>query len=243
MAVPLIAFAGVSMNISPITRGIYIVTVTLSTHTGPSVAADFAIWRCASPLAFPWADVTLEFTFVSMPTSSTVTVSTVTLAMASTHLSGVLVQTLAVVTLTEPSCHQTPVVLIVTQAAPAVAGTSVGAHDPLRVFAELFAFLVRQVTLILDLADGSGPAFVTLTRPTVTVAAVVASFPIMRGTDPVVTLAAWTVELPRICGLAVADAAVTLSPPTADLAIRGPAAAKGRLRGQLTHTAHLAHRL
>lgn len=47
-----------------------------------SVAADFAIWRCASPLAFPWADVTLEFTFVSMPTSSTVTVSTVTLAMA-----------------------------------------------------------------------------------------------------------------------------------------------------------------
>ena len=47
-----------------------------------SVAADFAIWRCASPFAFPWADVTLEFTFVSMPTSSTVTVSTVTLAMA-----------------------------------------------------------------------------------------------------------------------------------------------------------------
>lgn len=47
-----------------------------------SVAADFAIWRRASPLAFPWADVALVFTFVSMPTSSTVTVSTVTLAMA-----------------------------------------------------------------------------------------------------------------------------------------------------------------
>lgn len=47
-----------------------------------SVAADFAIWRCAFPLAFPWVDVTLELTFVSMPTSSTVTVSTVTLAMA-----------------------------------------------------------------------------------------------------------------------------------------------------------------
>lgn len=47
-----------------------------------SVAADFAIWRCASPLAFPRADVTQEFTSVSMPTSSTVTVSTVTLAMA-----------------------------------------------------------------------------------------------------------------------------------------------------------------
>lgn len=47
-----------------------------------SVAADFPIWSLASPLAFPWADVTLEFTFVSMPTRSTVTVSTVTLAMA-----------------------------------------------------------------------------------------------------------------------------------------------------------------
>lgn len=47
-----------------------------------SVAADFAIWRRAFPPAFPWADVTLEFTSVSMPTSSTVTVSTVTLAMA-----------------------------------------------------------------------------------------------------------------------------------------------------------------
>lgn len=48
-------------------------------HT--SVATDFAIWRRASPLAFPGADVTLEFAFVSMPTSSTVTVSTITLAM------------------------------------------------------------------------------------------------------------------------------------------------------------------
>lgn len=47
-----------------------------------SVAADFAVWRRAPPLALPWADVTLEFTFVSMPTSSTVTVSTVTLAVA-----------------------------------------------------------------------------------------------------------------------------------------------------------------
>lgn len=47
-----------------------------------SVAANFAIWWCASPLALPWADVTLEFTLVSMPTGSTVTVATVTLAMA-----------------------------------------------------------------------------------------------------------------------------------------------------------------
>lgn len=50
-------------------------------HT--SVAADFAIWRHASSLAFPRADVTLEFTFVSMPTGSTVTVSAITLAMSS----------------------------------------------------------------------------------------------------------------------------------------------------------------
>lgn len=51
-----------------------------------SVAADFAIWRRASPPAFPGADVTLEFTSVSMPTGSTVTVSTVTLAMAWKHI-------------------------------------------------------------------------------------------------------------------------------------------------------------
>lgn len=56
-------------------------------------------------------------------------------------------------------------------------------------------------------------------------------------------IAAWTVELPWIGGLADADAAVTLAPPTADLAIRGPAAAQGRLRGKLAHTTHLAHRL
>lgn len=135
MAVPLIALAGVSVDIPPVAGRIYIMTVTLSTHTSPSVAADFAIWRCASPLAFPWADVTLEFTFVSMPTSSAVTVSTVTLAVASAHLPVVLVQTLAVVTLAEASRHQTPVVLIVTHAAATVAGASVGAQHPLWVFA------------------------------------------------------------------------------------------------------------
>lgn len=53
-----------------------------------SVAADLAIWRCASPLTLPWADVTLEFTFISMPTSRAVTVSTVTLSMACNHDQG-----------------------------------------------------------------------------------------------------------------------------------------------------------
>lgn len=229
MTVPLIALAGVSVNVSPVARRVHIIAVTLPTHAGPSVAADFAIWRCASPLAFPWADVTLEFTFVSMPTSSTVTVSTVTLAMASTHLSGVLVQTLAVVTLTETSRHQTPVVVIVAHAAATVAGASVGADHPLCVFAELLALLLGKVTLLLELAGVSKPAFITLAHPTVTVAAVVASFPIMRGTDPVVALAAWPVELPRIRGLTDADATVALAPPTADFAIRCPAAALGRL--------------
>lgn len=52
-------------------------------HT--SVAADFAIWRCASSFAFPGGDVTLEFAFISMPTSLAVTVSTVTLPMAFTQ--------------------------------------------------------------------------------------------------------------------------------------------------------------
>lgn len=70
----------------------------------------------------------------------------------------------------------------------------------------------------------------------------IASFPIIRGADPVVALAAWTVELPWLCGRAEADATVTPAPPTADLAIRCPAAAQGRLCGQPTHTTHLAGR-
>lgn len=141
MTVPLVALAGVSMNISPVTRGINIMAVTLSTHTGPSVAADFAIWRCASLPAFPWAHVTLELTFVSMPTSSTVTVSTVTLAMPSANLSSFLIQALAVITLTETSCYHASVVFIVTHAATTVAGSSVGADHPLLVFAKLSALL------------------------------------------------------------------------------------------------------
>jgi len=52
-------------------------------HT--SVAADFAIWRCTSSLALPGGDVTLEFAFISMPTSLAVTVSTVTLSVAFTQ--------------------------------------------------------------------------------------------------------------------------------------------------------------
>lgn len=55
----------------------------------------------------------------------------------------------------------------------------------------------------------------------------IASFSIMCGTDPVVALAAWTVKLPWLRGRAEADAAVTLAPPTADLAIRCLAAAQG----------------
>lgn len=52
-------------------------------HT--SVAADFAIWRCASSLALPGGDIALEFTFISMPTRLAVTVSTVTLSVAFTQ--------------------------------------------------------------------------------------------------------------------------------------------------------------
>lgn len=217
---------------------------TLSTHTGSSVAADFAVWRCASPLAFPRADVTLEFTFVSMPTSSTVTVSTVTLAVASTHLSCVLVQALAVVALTESSRHQIPVVVVVAQTAAALTGSSVGAHHPLRVSAQLFALLVGEVTLLLELAGVSGPAVVTLTHPTVTVSTIVAGFSAKRGAHPVVALAAWTVKLSRLSGLTDADATVTPAPPTADFSIRRPAATQGGLCRQPAHTpTHLAHRL
>lgn len=50
--------------------------------------------------------------------------------------------------------------------------TSVGAHHPLWVFTQLFTLLLGKVTLLLELAGVSGPAFVTLTHPTVAVAAV-----------------------------------------------------------------------
>lgn len=243
MAVSLVALAGVAMNVSPVTRGINVIAVTFSTHTGTSVAADFAIWGCAPPLAFPWADVTLKLTFVSMPTSSTVTVSTVALAMASTNLSGVFIQTLTVIALAKTTAHQTPVVLIVTHAAPTVAGSPVGADHPLLVSAELLALLVGEVAVLLELAGISVPAFIALTHPTVAVATIIANFPVVCATDPVVALTARTIEFSWICGLANADATVTFAPPTADLAIRCPTAAQGRLRGQLAHTTHLAHRL
>lgn len=55
----------------------------------------------------------------------------------------------------------------------------------------------------------------------------IASYSIKCGTDPVMALAAWAIELPWLCGRAEADATVTLAPPTADLAIRCPAAAQG----------------
>lgn len=129
------------MNVAPVSRGVHVMTVTLTTDTHASVAADFAVWRCTSAFAFPWAHVALEFTFVSMPTSITVAVSTVTLAMASTHLSAVLIPTFIVIALTELSCYQAPVVLVVTQTAATVTSASVRADDSLRVFAELFAFL------------------------------------------------------------------------------------------------------
>lgn len=129
------------MNVTPVSRGVHVITVTLSTNTCASVATDFAVWRCTSAFAFPWAHVALEFTFVSMPTSSTVAVSTVTLAMASTHLFAVLIPTFAVIALTELSCYQAPIVLIVTQTTATVTSASVGADDSLRVFAELFASL------------------------------------------------------------------------------------------------------
>lgn len=142
MTASLVALACVSVNIAPVSGGVYVVACTLPTYTGASIAADLAIWRRASPLALPWADVALEFTFVSMPTGGAVTVSTVTLSMASTHLSCVLIQTLAVIALTEASRHQAPAVRVVAHAAATVTGAFIGADHALWVPAELFALLV-----------------------------------------------------------------------------------------------------
>ena len=82
--------------------------------------------------------------------------------------------------------------------------------------------------------------FAVLFVSTCVIVRTIAGVPVVCRADPVVALAAWAEELPGICGPAEADAAVTLAPPTADLAIRCPAAAQGRLCGQLTHTTHLA---
>jgi len=71
----------------------------------------------------------------------------------------------------------------------------------------------------------------------------IANLPIICCTDPVMALAAGTIELLRLCGLTDADAAVTFAPTTARLAIRCPAAAQGRLCGQLAHTTHLAEKI
>lgn len=227
VAVPLVALTGVPVDVAPVAGRIHVVAVALSTYAGASVAADFAIWRRAPPPALPRADVTLEFTSVSMPTSSTVAVSTVTLAMASTHLSGFLIETLAVVALAVAPRHQAALVCVVAQAAATVAGPSVGAHHPLRVPAQLFALLLGKVALLLELADVSAPALVALAYPTVAVAAVIAGFPIKCGTHPVMALAARTVELSWLCGHAEADATFTPASPAADLPIRCPAAAQG----------------
>lgn len=68
----------------------------------------------------------------------------------------------------------------------------------------------------------------------------IAGFPIKCDTHPVMALASWTVELSRLRGHAEADATFTPAPPTADLPIRCPAAAQGRVLGQPAHTTHQA---
>lgn len=87
--------------------------------------------------------------------------------------------------------------------------------------------------------ETSTPSGCVMCQHTTIIVRTIASFLVVCGADPVVALAAWTVELPRVRGLADADAAVALAPPAADLAIRCLAAAQGRLCGQLTYTTHL----
>lgn len=73
-----------------------------------------------------------------MPTSRAVTVSTVTLSMASTHFSRVFIQTLAVVTLAVASADQALPIGIVAHAAAAVTGACIGANYTLGIAAEVF---------------------------------------------------------------------------------------------------------
>lgn len=170
-----------------------------------------------------------------MPTGRAVTVATVTLTVASTHLSVVLVQTFAVVTLTETSCYQTLAIGVVTHAAAAVTGACVGAHYSLWVSAQLLALLVGQVTVFLVLAGLPEPVLITLTLPTVTHTMASTSLPVICSTDPVMAFTAWSIVVPWLCDLAYASPTVTLSPTTADKAFRGLAPPLGRLSRQRTY--------
>lgn len=100
-AVALVALAGEPVDVAPVPRGVHVVAGALAAHARPSVTADLAIWRCTSSLALPGGDGALEFTFISMPTSLAVTVSTVTLAMASTYFFCFIIYAFSIITLTK----------------------------------------------------------------------------------------------------------------------------------------------
>lgn len=151
MAAPLVALTGLAVDVAPVARRVHIVTHALSADTSPSIAADLAIRRRAAFLALPRTDVTLELAFVAMPTSFAVTVSTETLAVASAHLPGLLVDALAVVAFAVLPGDQAPPIRVAAHAAATVAGAFVGADDPLRIPAELPALAFGQGTVFLVL--------------------------------------------------------------------------------------------
>lgn len=215
----------------------------LPADAGPSVAADFAIRRCAPFLALPWADVTLEFAFVAMPTSLAVTVSTVTLSVASTHLSGLLVYALAVVALAELPADEASAIGVTAHAAATVTGTCVRADHTLRVSAELFALPLGEGALFLVLAGVPKPGVLTGAFPTVAGAVTAAGLRAMCGADPVVAFAPRAVVLPRLGDGTEADPAVAFPRPAADEPVRGPAPALRKLPGELAGPATRPQRL
>lgn len=174
-----------------------------------------------------------------MPTGRAVTVSTVTLSMASTHLSRVLVQALAVVTLAVATTDEAFAVGVVAHAAATVTCSCVGAHHSLSVAAQVFALSAGELAVLLVLAGFSKPALITLALATVTQAMTATGLPIICCADPVVAFAPRPVVLPRVSDLAYANPAFTLSPPTADQAVRGLAASLRGLGGELAYSTHL----
>lgn len=159
-----------------------------------------------------------------MPTSRAVTVSTVTLSMASTHFSRVFIQTLAVVTIAVASADQTLPVGIIAHAAAAVTGACVGANYTLGISAQVFAGFVGEGTFFLVLTGFPKPVLIAETLSTVTHSMISTRLSIICWTEPVMAFTSRSIERSGFSDLTYANPTFTLASPTTDQPVGGPTA-------------------
>lgn len=224
-AVSLVTLTGVPVHIPPVSSGVHVMARTFTTHANPSVAADLAIWRCASSLALPGGDVALEFTFISMPTSLAVTVSTVTLAVASTYFFCFIIYAFSIIALTKFTINESISIRIITLTPATVTCTCIRADDILRILAHLVTFFLGQVTLRWVLASIPRPAFITQTLATVTPSVACAGAAVVGLAHPLVALAQGPEVHARLAHVTDADPAVA---PAAAVAQSAPWGLPGR---------------